>query len=143
MAEGILRATHGDRYEVFSAGIKPTILSLTASRAMSEIGIDISGQTAKGIETLVGVKFDLVALVCGDPKGACPFLPRPDQEFTCAGCSGCCTMHPLFPAGVRLLHAEFRDLAGVDGEEHLDQYRKVRDELRSWVEETFGEEAGF
>ena len=139
MAEGILKTTHGDRYEVSSAGIKPTRLSPIAARVMAEIGIDISNNTAKSIETFVGAKFDCVAMVCGDPKGTCPFLPRPQQEFTCAGCSGCCTLHPFFPTGARLLHAQFQDLAEL-GEEHLDLYRKVRDELRSWIEETFGPE---
>jgi arsenate reductase (thioredoxin) len=138
MAEGILKATHGDRYDIASAGIKPTELSPIASLVMSEIGIDISRQTAKSMEAFVGVKFDLIAMVCGDPRGVCPFLPRPDQEFTCAGCSGCCTSHPFFPTGARLVHAEFRDLVGMGGNEHIDLYRKVRDELRDWIEETFG-----
>lgn len=140
MAEGILKATHGERYDVSSAGIKPTRLSPLASRVMSEIGIDISDQAAKSIETFVGVRFDLIAMVCGDPKGTCPFRPRSDEEFTCAGCSGCCTLHPFFPAGTRLLHAEFQDLAEMSGDEYLDLYRKVRDELKAWIEGTFGPE---
>jgi arsenate reductase len=143
MAEGILRATLGETYDVSSAGLKPTKLSPIAERVMAEIGIDISGQSAKSIETFVGTKFDCVAMVCGDPKGTCPFLPKPHQEFTCAGCSGCCTMHPFFPAGTRLLHAQFQDLVELGGEEHVELYRKVRDELRSWVADTFGQEEPF
>lgn len=140
MAEGILKATHGDRYDVSSAGLKPTSLSLNAARVMAEIGIDISDRVAKSIDTFVGTKFDCVAMVCGDPKGTCPFLPRLDQEFTCAGCSGCCTLHPFFPAGTHLLHAQFPDLVELTGEEHIDLYRKVRDEIKLWVAETFGPE---
>ncbi len=140
MAEGILKTVHGDRYEVSSAGLKPTILSPVAARVMAEIGVDISEHTAKSIETFVGTKFDCVAMVCGDPKGTCPFLPRPDQKFTCDGCSGCCTMHPFFPTGTRLIHAQFPDLVEMNGEEFIDLYRKVRDELRIWIEETFGPE---
>jgi len=140
MAEGILRSTHGNRYDVFSAGLKPAHLSPIATRVMEEIGIDISKHAAKSIEAFVGTRFDCVAMVCGDPKGACPFLPRRGQEFTCAGCSGCCTLHPFFPTGTRLLHARFEDLIDLNGEEHIDLYRRVRDELRDWIEETFGPE---
>ncbi len=140
MAEGILRTRYGDRYEVFSAGLKPTRLSPVATRVMSEIGIDISDHSSKSIELFVGTKFDCVAMVCGDPKGICPFLPVSGQEFTCAGCSGCCTLHPFFPAGKQLLHVRFQDLIEQSGDEHIDQYRKIRDELKEWIEETFGEQ---
>jgi arsenate reductase len=47
MAEGLLRALYGDRYEVHSAGIEASQVDLRAVKAMSEIGIDISGQRSK------------------------------------------------------------------------------------------------
>jgi arsenate reductase (thioredoxin) len=42
MAEGILRHDGGDAFDVFSAGVKPSLVRTEAIQAMSEIGIDIS-----------------------------------------------------------------------------------------------------
>jgi arsenate reductase len=41
MAEGLLRAKYGDRFEVFSAGTHQSRVSTRAIRVMQEIGIDI------------------------------------------------------------------------------------------------------
>jgi arsenate reductase (thioredoxin) len=139
MAEGFLRAFHGDRYDVYSAGLNPTGVSVMAVRVMAELGIDLSGCVAKGMEVFVGKRFDCVATVCGDPKGPCPMAPRGEEGFLCKGCSNCCAFHPLFPAGERILHCRFRNLAGVDDrEEDIDLFRQVRDAIGQWVEETFG-----
>ncbi len=142
MAEGLVKAFYGDRLEAFSAGLKPTPLSPTAARVMAEIGIDISAHAPKSIETFIGTRFDCVAMVCGDPKGTCPFLPLSHSDFTCAGCSGCCTLHPFFPAGNRLLHGQFQNLIDSEGAEHIDSFRRVRDEIRDWIRENFGTEEG-
>jgi arsenate reductase len=40
MAEGLLRATNGDRFDVFSAGTEPKGLNPLAVEAMREIDID-------------------------------------------------------------------------------------------------------
>jgi arsenate reductase len=64
MAEGLLRAMYGDKYEAFSAGIKATSVDPRAEKVMSEIGIDISGQTSKGMDKYQGVLFDLAVTVC-------------------------------------------------------------------------------
>jgi arsenate reductase (thioredoxin) len=139
MAEGLLRASYGDRYEVSSAGLKPDQVAPLAIRVMAELGIDISAGTSKSLETLVGTKFDCVAFVCGDPKGPCPFAPRDQHEFACKGCSTCCTFHPFFPAGRRTLHAQFPNLIEYgDAEDRIDLFRRVRDDIRAWVELTFG-----
>ena len=47
MAEGLLRAMHGDRYEVYSAGVEASRVDPRAIKVMNEIGIDISGQLSK------------------------------------------------------------------------------------------------
>ena len=139
MAEGLLTTLHGDRFEAFSAGVSPVPLSPMASRVMAEIGIDLSKQSAKGMETFVGIRFDCIAMVCGEPKDTCPFLPEPPADFRCGGCGSCCTFHPFFPKGGRMLHARFANLADIpEREEHLDLFRKVRDEIRDWIESTFG-----
>lgn len=142
MAEGLVRAFYSDRIEAYSAGLKPAPLSPTATRVMAEIGIDISAHAPKGVEAFVGTRFDCIAMVCGDPKGACPFLPRSQPGFACSGCSGCCALHPLFPAGSRLLHGQFENLIDKEGPEHIDAFRRVRDEIRDWIEENFGAAEG-
>jgi arsenate reductase len=133
MAEGLVRGLYGDRIGAFSAGLKPAPLSPTATRVMAEIGIDISSHMLKSIETFVGTKFDCVAMVCGDPKGTRPFLPHSRLHFACAGCSGCCALHPFFPRGSRLLHGQFQNLIDREGAEHIEAFRRVRDEIREWI----------
>jgi arsenate reductase len=47
MAEGLMRAKYGDRFEVFSAGILKSRISTRAIRVMQEMGIDISHHRSK------------------------------------------------------------------------------------------------
>lgn len=72
MAEGLLRALGGDRFEAFSAGTEATRLRPEAIAAMAEIGIDISGQSSKTLERYLFEPFDLVITVCDDANDACP-----------------------------------------------------------------------
>jgi arsenate reductase len=139
MAEGLLRASYGDRYEVASAGLRPAAaVDPRAVRVMAELGIDMSGSATKGIESLVGIKFDYIAFVCGDPKGPCPFAPQ-DEEFECKGCLTCCAFYPLFPLGRRTLHAQFQNPINLgDSEDHIDVFRQLRDDIAAWVREAFG-----
>ncbi len=67
MAEGLLRHDAGDRFEVFSAGIRPSV--------MSELDIDIVGQRSKGVDEFDGRQFDYVLTVCDNAKEICPFFP--------------------------------------------------------------------
>ena len=60
MAEGLLRAMYGDRYEALSAGTAPTRVSPFAVKAMQEAGVDISNQRAKGVEEYTGMQIDYV-----------------------------------------------------------------------------------
>jgi len=75
MAEGLLRARGGTRYQVFSA-VHPL-----AIRAMAELGIDISegaGHRAKGIEAFNDAPpMDLVVTVCDEAAEECLYFPRP------------------------------------------------------------------
>jgi len=131
MAEGLLRAMRPDAYESFSAGLNPGKLSPEAVRVMAEVGIDISGQSPKGIEAFVGVRFDCVAIVCGEPQGSCPFLPA--GGFTCRACSHCCAFHPFFPSARRVIKGRLRDLSALPSQEGIEAFRAVRDELREWI----------
>ncbi len=118
MAEGLLRHLYGDRYEVYSAGIQPGKLNSYAVAVMKEIGIDISSHRAKSVREFLGQRFDYVVTVCDKAKEQCPF----------------------FPGGVKYLHKGFEDPASYEGphELKLEVFRRVRDEIKKWIEETFG-----
>ena len=119
MAEGFLRALYGDRYEAYSGGAEPSGLNPYAVKVMAEVGIDISKHRSKGLGEFKGMEFDYVATVCDRAKGTCPF----------------------FPGGKRTLHRGFEDPSQFKGteEEMLSGFRRVRDEIRDWIEETFGD----
>lgn len=118
MAEGFARALRGDRIEAHSAGTNPHGLNPLAVRAMAEVGIDISRHTSKTPQDLAarGVKFDVLVTVCDSAHEACPVVP-----------------------GARVVHAGFDDpprlaKGAASDEEAMAHYRRVRDEIRAYVE---------
>jgi arsenate reductase (thioredoxin) len=117
MAEGLLRAKYGDRYEVFSAGTRQSKVSTRAIAVMQEIGIDISNHLSKTLAEFEGVPFDLAVTLCDNAHAVCPVVP--DAKKT--------------------VHHGFADPHMTPGteEEVLDGYRKVRDEIAAWIETTF------
>ena len=117
MAEGILRATHGDIYEVSSAGTEPSRVNPYAVRAMAEIGTDISSHSSKSVDKLLGEKFDYIVTVCNDVKEVCP----------------------TFPGAKKYMHKGFTDPSKFRGrdEEILSGFRKVRDDIGDWIEKEF------
>lgn len=120
MAEGLLRARDGDRYEVFSAGTERTHVRPLAIRAMQEIGIDIRDHSSKTVEDLGDRAFDYVVTVCDSAREACPYVP----------------------ARKRVIHQAFPDPSAATGteEERLAVFRAVRDKIAEWLEETFGQD---
>ncbi len=120
MAEGFLNDLYGDRYEAYSAGIEPTVVNSYAIKAMAEINVDISKHRSKSIEEFRRNNFDYVVTVCDRAKEACPF----------------------FPGGKKLLHKGFKDPSEFKGTEYeiLAEFRRVRDEIKDWIEKTFGQE---
>jgi arsenate reductase len=113
MAEGFLRHDAGDRFEVFSAGTKPGHVRPEAIQAMREVGIDISSQRSKGVHEFAGERFDYVLTVCDNAEESCPVFPG--QSFR--------------------IHQSFDDPAAIEGsgEERLAVFRRVRDELRTYL----------
>ena len=113
MAEGLLRHDSGDRFEVFSAGTKPSHVRAEAIAAMRELGIDISAHRSKSVDEFAGQLFDYVLTVCDNAKEACP----------------------IFPNGTRTIHRAFEDPAAVEGSEEtrLTAFRRVRDEIREYL----------
>jgi arsenate reductase (thioredoxin) len=118
MAEGLLRAKYGDRFEVFSAGTHPSRVSTRAIRVMKEIGIDISHHRSKSIDEMSGKTFDLAVTLCDHASQVCPVM-------TCAKK----TIHHGFPDPHLTLGIE-DDLS--------EGYRRVRDEIGTWIDRTFG-----
>ncbi len=118
MAEGLLRALYGDKFEAFSAGTVATQVNPFAIAVMKEIGIDISHHRSKTIDEFRDQSFDYVVTVCDHAKETCPY----------------------FPNGKIMLHKGFVDPSSVEGseQEKLKVFRKVRDEIKAWIEETFG-----
>ncbi|RPJ02665.1 MAG: hypothetical protein EHM31_02765 [Candidatus Aminicenantes bacterium] len=117
IAEGLVNALYGDRFEAVSGGTTATRVHPAAIRAMAEIGIDISGHHSKGIDVFEGRRFDYVVMDCDDKQADCPF----------------------FPGGKEQIHHAFEDPAACAGteEEVLACFRKSRDEIRAWIEEMF------
>jgi len=113
MAEGLLRHDAGDRFEVESAGTKPSQVRPEAIAVMKELGIDISGHRSKSVDEFAGRKFDYVLTVCDSAKESCP----------------------IFPGDANRLHRNFEDPALAEGSEaaRLAVCRRVRDEMRSYL----------
>jgi arsenate reductase len=113
MAEGLLRHDAGERFEVESAGTKPSHVRPEAIAAMHELGIDISGHRSKSVEEFDGQHFDTVITVCDSARESCP----------------------VFFGTAERLHHSFDDPAALDGsgDERLALFRRVRDELRTYL----------
>lgn len=115
MAEGILRAAAGDLVEVHSAGSKPAgYVHPKAIAALAEIGIDISGHASKHMNDFLDRDIETVITVCGNADQACP----------------------MFPGQVNRYHWGFDDPAHASGndEQVMDEFRRVRDEIRTVFE---------
>ena len=117
MAEGFARDLKSDVFEVYSAGIEAHGLNPHAVRAMAEAGVDISGQASTRVEELQDVAFDWVVTVCGHADEHCP----------------------NFSGATRVVHQGVDDppkLAreAASEEEAFAHYRRVRDEIRAYVE---------
>ena len=113
MAEGLLRHDAGDRFQVFSAGTKPSQIRPEAIAVMRELGIDISGQRSKSVDEFTGQSFDYVLTVCDNARESCP----------------------IFPGRSAMIHRNFEDPAALAGseEERLALFRRVRDEMRQYL----------
>ncbi|NUQ52616.1 MAG: arsenate reductase ArsC [Phycisphaerales bacterium] len=117
MAEGWARALLGDRVEAHSAGTRSQGLNRLAVIAMSEVGVDISRHESKAIASLGDIEFDCVITVCDSAREACP----------------------VFPGAARVIHQSFDDpprlaLGAKDDDEALPHYRRVRDEIKEFVQ---------
>ena len=117
MAEGWARHLKSDAVEPCSAGIETHGLNPRAVQVMAEAGVDISGHKSQNVSEFNDLQFDCVITVCGHANENCPWFPGP----------------------ARVIHVGFDDpprLAAekTTEEEKLDCYRRVRDQIREFVE---------
>jgi arsenate reductase len=118
MAEGWARALKGNVIEPYSAGIETHGLNPLAVRVMAEAGVDISGQKSKATEAVADVPFDYVVTVCGHANETCPMW---------------------LSGKAKVVHVGFDDPPALaktsrTEDEALGHYRRVRDEIRAFVE---------
>lgn len=118
MAEGLLRARYGDRYEAFSAGTVATRVNPFAVAVMQEWGIDLRDHTSKTLDAFAGQTMDFVVTVCDHARENCPWFPARQQN----------------------LHQSFPDPSSVEGSDEVKllAFRRTRDALAAWIEATFG-----
>jgi len=117
MAEGWTRHLKGEVIEPYSVGTHPEKLDARAVRVMQEAGVDISGQESKHVRDVMSIDFDYVVTVCDDARESCP----------------------VFPGRAKISHRSFEDPPWIaktakTEEEALSHYRRIRDEIRKFVE---------
>jgi arsenate reductase len=117
MAEGWARALRGDLVEPYSAGIETHGLNPLAVKVMAEAGVDISAHRSKNVADVMHVPFDYVVTVCDHANEHCP----------------------LFPGDAKVVHVAFDDPPRLaksvkTEEEALGHYRRVRDEIKAFVQ---------
>lgn len=118
MAEGLLKHITPTKYEVYSAGTKPSIVRKEAIKVLAEIGIDISNNCSKSADEFKNMEIDYVLTVCDNAKETCPY----------------------FPAKTKIIHHSFDDppaIGELDEEKTLNIFRRVRDEIKTYFENEF------
>ncbi len=129
MAEGWAKHLKGSIIEPYSAGIVAHGLNPRAVRVMKEAGVDISGHTSDEVESMMDVPFDYVVTVCSHADEHCP----------------------IFPGKAKVIHIGFDDppslaTSAESEDEVLSHFRRVRDEIRAFIEalpESLPTQAGF
>jgi arsenate reductase len=117
MAEAWTNHLKREVLEAHSAGVTPKGVDPRAVKAMAEAGVDISGQKSKDVDALGNLEFDYVITLCDNARESCPY----------------------FPAKTKLIHKGFEDPPKLaenakTEEETMAHYRRVRDEIRTFVQ---------
>lgn len=117
MAEGWAKALKSDQFDAYSAGTLAHGLNPNAVKAMKEAGVDISDHHSKTVEDIKDLEFDYVVTVCGNAHETCP----------------------VFLGSGKVVHHGFDDppalaKTAANEEEAIGHYRRVRDEIKAFVE---------
>jgi len=115
IAEGWAKHLKGNIIDVYSAGIRPIGVSSRAIQVMVEEGVDISTQKSQHLDEFSQIDFDYVITLCDNAAVNCP----------------------VFPGQAKVFHKPFEDpyFASGSEEEILETFRKVRNEIRRFIEE--------
>jgi len=118
MAEALVNHFLGDQIHAYSAGTESTRVNLLAAKVLNELGIDTTPLRSKTMDEFAGQSFDHVVTLCGDANEKCP----------------------VFFGGVQRHHHGFDDPSRLPGSEEavLPEFRRVRDEIKSWIIDYFG-----
>jgi arsenate reductase (thioredoxin) len=114
MAEGWARHLKGNIIDEYSGGIRPIGVSSRAVKVMAEAGVDISRQKSQCIDEFSEIDFDYIITLCDNAAQMCP----------------------VFPETVKVIHRPFEDPYFATGSEEdvMETFRRVRDEIRDFVE---------
>ncbi len=114
IAEGYLRHFHGEKANIYSAGVETHGVNPRAIATMKEDGIDISAHTSNHVDEYLSISFDLILTVCDHASERCP----------------------IFPGAAKRIHHNFTDPAKATGseEEIMSAFRKVREEIKSYCQ---------
>jgi len=116
IAEALLRMLYGDSYESYSAGLTATRVDPYAIKVMEQSGVDMSAHRSKSLDEFKDMEFDYVVTVCDQAKEVCPYFP-----------------------GRTVIHHNFTKPSTNGTEEEIMQsFAHVRDEIRAWIQEQFG-----
>lgn len=117
MAEGLLKHICGNRYDIHSAGVRPIGVSPEAIQVLAEVGIDISSNTSKSVDSFAGREFDYVLTVCDNARENCPY----------------------FPARTKRIHQAFEDPWFAEGgpDARVAAFRRVRDKINDYLRSDF------
>ena len=115
MAEGFLRHMAPDKFEVYSAGVKPTAVNPLAIKVMAEEGIDISRHRSKSVMEFIKQDFDYVITVCDNAQKTCPAFPGRHEK----------------------IHWSIEDPAAAEGSEEnrIAVFRRIRDEIEQRIKD--------
>lgn len=119
MAEAVANHYLGDTCQAFSAGTESTRVNPLAALVLTELGIDTSTLRSKTMDEFAGQTFDHVVTLCGDANEKCP----------------------LFFGRVERIHRGFEDPSRLTGSAEivLPEFRRIRDEIKEWIIDYFGD----
>ena len=119
MAEALLKKHAADRFNVYSAGLRPDEVHPLVGPVMEEIGVDISGQRSKDVGEYLGkLAVHHLIIVCDQVEAHCP---------------------KIFPGALLRYYWPFDDPAAVEGtdDRRREAFRRVRDQidqrLQAWL----------
>lgn len=118
MAEAWAKTLLVGEVAAYSAGVEKHGINPRAVQVMAEAGVDMSEHKSQLLEEFDLESFDLIVTVCDRARESCP----------------------LVPSSCRVIHHSFDDPPGLtrswEGEEEiLSCYRRVRDEIKTYVQE--------